>query len=127
MADRAFADHAVELLTALGPVRSRGMFGGFGIYLDDVMFGLVAHDRLYLKIDDETRERFREAGGEPFSYEGKDKPIEMSYWTPPDEAADDPEALLPWAELALEAARRAKARKPRRPRKRRTRGSSAAS
>lgn len=107
------------MLSALGPVRARGMFGGFGIYHEDVMFGLVAYDVLYLKVDDATKERFRAAGGEPFSYEGKDKPIEMSYWTPPEEAADDPAALLPWAELALEAARRAKAKRPpRRPRKR---------
>lgn len=114
MADREFAAHAVEMLSPLGPVRARGMFGGFGIYHEDVMFGLVAYDRLYLKVDDETKERFREAGGEPFVYDGKRKPIEMSYWTPPDQAADDPAALLPWAKLGLEAARRARAAKPRR-------------
>ncbi len=120
MADREFADHALELLAPLGPVRARAMFGGFGIYHEDVMFGLVAYDQLYLKVDDETKERFREVGGEPFSYDGKGKPIEMSYWTPPEDAQDDPSALLPWAELALEAARRAKAKRPtRRPRKRR--------
>jgi len=118
MAERESAEHALELLAPLGPVRARAMFGGYGIYHEDVMFGLVASDQLYLKVDDETKERFREAGGEPFSYDGKDKPIEMSYWTAPDETLDDPTALLPWAELALDAARRAKA--SRRPKKQRS-------
>ena len=86
MADRAFADHVLELLGPLGPVRARAMFGGFGIYHEDVMFGLVAYDELYLKVDEETKKRFRDVGGEPFSYDGKGKPIEMSYWTPPAEA-----------------------------------------
>lgn len=119
MADRESAEHALEMLAPLGPVRARAMFGGYGIYHEDVMFGLVAYDVLYLKVDAETKERFREGGGKPFSYDGKDKPIEMSYWTTPDETSDDPDALLPWAELALEAARRNKAKRPSRPRKRR--------
>jgi DNA transformation protein len=33
----------------------------------------------------------------------------MSYVTPPDAALEDPEAMLPWAVLALEAAGRAAA------------------
>ncbi len=119
MADRAFADHAVELLSILGPVRARAMFGGYGIYHEDVMFGLVAYDQLYLKVDQQTKERFREAGGEPFSYDGKGKPIEMSYWTAPEDTLDDPDALLPWAELAVEAAQRNQAKK--KPRRRRRR------
>jgi len=105
-------DRALGLLLPLGDVRPRAMFGGWGLYLDGVMFALIAGDTLFLKIDGETKARFAAAGGEPFAYarEGR-APVEMSYWTLPDEHMADPGALLPWAELAVAAARRNTARK----------------
>ena len=41
------------------------------------------------------------------------------YFRPPDDAHEDPEAMLPWARLALEAALRARAAKAMRPGKKR--------
>lgn len=83
------------------------MFGGHGLYLDGVMFGLIADDRLYFKTDDESRVKFAKAGGEPFTYEGRTRTVVMSYCTPPDSAMASAKRLLPWAELALAAAKRA--------------------
>ena len=31
--------------------RSRRMFGGHGLYVDDLFVGLIAFERLYLKVD----------------------------------------------------------------------------
>lgn len=101
-----------ELLGGLGPISVRRMFGGAGFYADGRMVALEADGSLYLKTDPQTRARFAEAGGSPFVYDGKGKPVEMSYWTAPDEALDSPEAMRPWAMLALEAAMRAGAAKP---------------
>ena len=109
---REIAEKVVSYLMPLGPVRARGMFGGFGLFHEDLMFGLIAYDRPYFKVDEETKARFGAAGGKPFVYDGKTKPMEMSYWSLPDEISDDPDALLPWAELGLEAARRVRAKKP---------------
>jgi DNA transformation protein len=115
-ADDPVPARVTRLLMPLGPVRARAMFGGCGIFLDDLMFALIAWDRLYFKVDRETKPRFAEAGGEPFVYQGKHKPVEMSYWTLPEERLADPLALIEWAELALAAARRAR-KKPARRRK----------
>ncbi len=112
-ADDPFPARITRLLLPLGPVRARSMFGGCGIFLDDLMFALIAWNRLYFKVDDETKPRFAAAGGEPFVYQGKQKPVEMSYWALPDESLDDPEALMEWAELALRAARQARKKKAR--------------
>jgi len=30
------------------------MFGGFGVFLDALMFGLIAGNELYLKVDSQT-------------------------------------------------------------------------
>ncbi len=106
---------ALALLAPLGPLHARPLFGGFGIYLDGVMFALVARDRLYFRVDEESKLRWASEGSEPFVYQGKGQPVEMPYWTAPPHAEDDPVSLEPWARLALEAARRARAAKaPRR-------------
>ena len=99
-----FVNHCLELLAPLGAVRARRMFGGHGLYLDDVFVALVAFERLYLKADASTQPCFAAAGCEPFIYEGKGKPISMSYWTVPAEAMDSAAEMAPWARLALQAA-----------------------
>jgi DNA transformation protein len=109
--DRSFASRVVGLLMPLGPVEARAMFGGWGVYLEDVMFALVAYDRLFIKVDEETRERFAYAGSKPFTYQGKSRPVEMSYWEAPHGCLKSAETLLPWAELGLAAARRGQAKK----------------
>lgn len=105
----SYVEYTLELLEPLGPVQARAMFGGWGVYLGGRMFGLIIEERLYLKTDELTRPRFEAAGGEPFVYDaGKGrKPVTLSYWTPPPDAADDALALLPWARRAVEAAQRA--------------------
>ena len=119
--DPAICDDVTARLTPLGPVAGRRMFGGFGIFIDGLMFGLIAHDRFYLKVDDGNRENYEATGMEPFTYQGKTKPVRMSYWQVPGEIYDDPGRLAEWAEAALAAARRAKtAKKPPKRRKRET-------
>ncbi len=104
-----FVRHAVELLAPLGTVSARRMFGGWGLYADGLFFAIVADDVLYLKADGTNRPEFEARGLEPFRpFPGK--PTAMPYYPPPDEALEEPEALLPWARSALDAARRAAAR-----------------
>jgi DNA transformation protein len=107
-----FASHCVELLSPLGPTRSRRMFGGHGFYVDDLFIALALGERLYLKTDAQTRERFEAAGCEPFVYDGAGKQVTISYWTAPDEAMESPMLMLPWARLAMEAALRARNTQP---------------
>ena len=63
------------------------------------------------------------AGGEPFVYLGRGRrEVSLSYRAPPPEALDDAEGMLPWARLAVEAARRARAERLARARERALRG-----
>jgi len=108
-----FARYCTELLGALGPSRSRRMFGGHGFYVDDLFVALIFQDRLYLKVDDQTRARFEAAGCQPFVYEAKGERVTIGYFSAPDEAMESPALMLPWARLAMEAAVRARAGKAR--------------
>lgn len=106
-----FCDYLVDLLRPFGPVALRRMFGGAGLYRDGVMFGLVAYDTLYLKVDDTTRPAFVAAGMGPFTYEGKSEPVTMSYFQAPPEAMEDADLLAGWARDAYSVALRAQASK----------------
>jgi DNA transformation protein len=112
MAHEALAEHCIELFSPLGHARARRMFGGQGLYVDDLFIALIADGRLYLKTSEATRKTFADAGGQPFVYPGSEhKPtVVMSYWTPPAEALESPALMMPWARLAMEAA--LAARKP---------------
>ncbi len=135
----ALVDHCLELLAPLGAVRARRMFGGHGLYIDELFIALIVFERLYLKVDASTQPAFKAAGCEPFVYmkpprpplrgdrppegergnlgrpgisSGKNKPITVSYWTVPAEAMESPALMQPWARQAINAALRARAAKP---------------
>ena len=108
----ALVAHCLELLAPLGAVRERRMFGGHGLYLDDLFVALIAGDNLYVKVDAASQPAFAAAGCAPFVYEGQAKSITLSYWTVPAEAMESPAAMQPWARHAIAAALRARAAKP---------------
>ncbi len=108
--DNAYIEYLHELLEPLGKISAKKMFGGQGIYCNNVIMGLVIAETLYLKVDDESRKLFSDAACEPFVYQTKHKQVAMSYWSVPDEAMESSEQMLPWAKQAYAAAlRKAKA------------------
>jgi DNA transformation protein len=108
--DPSFVAHVLDLVGLVGPVSARAMFGGHGVYAEGVMFALLDDGELFLKTDELTRARFVEAGCRQWLYVNKAVRMENTgYFRPPDDAHEDPEAMAPWARLALEAALRAHA------------------
>ncbi len=82
------------------------MFGGFGIFHQGLMFGLIADGNLYLKADVESRDIFETGGSEAFTYYKKRRPYQLSYFLAPEEFFEDSGACLRWARLAFDAALR---------------------
>ncbi len=110
-AEKEFVSYVVDLMQSIGPVRAKGMFGGHGIFLDDLMFGLVADSVLYLKADKEIIPEFEAKGLEAFTYGKKGKEFRMSYYQAPEETLEDAEEMNIWANKAYGAALRAAAKK----------------
>jgi DNA transformation protein len=106
-----FVEYLHEVLAGFGPVTSRRMFGGHGIYHEGLMFALVADDELYLKTDDHSAAAFSERGLEPFTYVKNGKAMQMSYRRAPEEIFDDQDCAREWAILAYESALRERARR----------------
>lgn len=114
-----FVEHLLDLLSGFGEVSARRMFGGYGIYRDGLMFGLVADDELYLKVDELTKPTFDEAGLEPFRFEMKNGKVGvMSYHHVPESALNSPMAMKKWALLGWDAAQRNAASKTKSKRRR---------
>jgi DNA transformation protein len=59
-------EQLVDRPAALGDITSRPVFGGVGLYWEDVIFGIVFGDRLYLKVDEGSRGDYLARGMEPF-------------------------------------------------------------
>jgi DNA transformation protein and related proteins len=105
-----FVEHLNDTFRLFGPIYSKRMFGGYGIYHNELMIGLVADDTLYLKTDSVSAPRFSEAGCLPFEYTKNGVTMKMSYSSAPIEIFDDLELAKSWASLAYEAAVRSKSK-----------------
>lgn len=94
-------DTLVEELAPLGDVRAKKMFGGVGVFADDVMFVIIdSSGKVFLRIDEDTSGRYEAAGGE--------KHGRMPYYSVPEDILGDEAALAEWASEALRVAAAAK-------------------
>lgn len=89
-----YLDYVMEKLSPLGQIKSRAMFGGYGIFHEGVMFALIADDNLYFKVNESNRDDYRKAGSQPF-------PHGISYWEVPAEVLEDDSELHEWAKSSL--------------------------
>jgi DNA transformation protein len=103
---KGYRDFVLEQLERVLPVTAKSMFGGAGLYAQDVFFALIAEDRLYFKVDDLTRPEFQERGMEPFRPFGEDKA--MGYYEVPADVLEDPVQLEGWMRKAIDVAAKAR-------------------
>ena len=102
-----YLDFVLEQLGELGPVSSRAMFGGHGLYLGDQFFAVVHRDRLYFKTDAASRAEYEARGSEPFRPNARQ--TLMTYWEVPAEVVEHREVAVEWAREAVACAAEQKA------------------
>lgn len=66
---RDFVDYVAEQLGETGAIRSRKMFGEYGLYCDDVHFAVICDDQLFVKVTPEGEAAFPDLPKAP-PYEG---------------------------------------------------------
>jgi len=108
----SFRSFVVDQLAELGDVTPKAMFGGVGLYYRDVFFGIVAGDRLYLKVDEGNRADYVDTGMKPFK-PFADRPGTMSYYAVPVDVLESPGDLAAWSRKAVSAAVSSRSRGPR--------------
>jgi DNA transformation protein len=102
-----YLEYVLDNLAEFGEVRSKKMFGGVGLYFGGVMFGLIAQDTLYFKVDDSNRKDYESLGYKSFK-PFDDKKMMMPYYEVPIDVLDDPDELSRWAEKAYRVAEKEK-------------------
>jgi DNA transformation protein len=80
------------------------MFGGYGLYFNNVIFAIIISNELYFKSHPELAKYFAAQGSSPFTYEARGKSVTMSYWKVPIEVIEDEEALSIWFSKSILAA-----------------------
>jgi DNA transformation protein len=104
-----YLEYVLEQLAGVGRVTSRCMFGGVGLYCDDVFFALISGDALYLKVDDSNRADYVARGARQFmpfpDRPERDKPHSgMSYYELPADALEDADECVAWARRSVAVA-----------------------
>jgi DNA transformation protein and related proteins len=98
--------YIVDQLSHCTSVRSRRMFGGIGLYHEDLFFALIDDDQLYFKVNDSSREDYVSRGSHPFRPVGRDsKIVTLGYYTVPAEVLEDIDELKRWMLKAIDVAR----------------------
>lgn len=84
-ADKKYMEYIMDLLAPIEGVRNRAMFGGYGIFHEEVMFALISNSRLYFKVNDSNRPQYEQENCEQF--------MTMPYYEVPASVLDDEAGL----------------------------------
>lgn len=104
MASSSFHDFVVgDVLGHIPGIRSRKMFGGWGIYKEGKIFAIIADEALWFKVHEGNRALFEKAGSRSFTYRNRGKVYEMAYWSVPEAVINDRRKIEMWVESSLAA------------------------
>ena len=112
-ADANLLNAVLDLLSGMGALRQRKMFGGVYIYCDDLFIATIHDDTLYFKANADTAGAFITRGLPIFSYPREGGIATLQYYQAPPEVFTGRAAMKLWAAKALLAAKQDAARKTR--------------
>ncbi len=95
----SFVVYLVDILSCLGQVEARRMFGSQGLYLNGIFFAIVSDDILYLKTNPRTVGKYQSYGALPFA--PSEKQVLKNYLAVPVDILDDEELLIEWVKEAV--------------------------
>jgi DNA transformation protein len=104
----------LDLLSGIGQLRQRKMFGGTYIYCDELFIATVHGGILYFKANENTAQEFIDRGLRPFSYPRQGEITTLQYYEAPAEVFSSRVVMKRWASRALVAARQDASLKKRR-------------
>ncbi|XKT75086.1 MAG: TfoX/Sxy family protein [Patescibacteria group bacterium UBA2103] len=104
-ASEEFTQYILDLLSPLGNIEVKRMFGGALLKVSGKQLGVIINDQLYFKVlNSEVQKRYESEGSTQFSYTRKDKKepiIIKNWWSVPEEIIERREDLIALAEESL--------------------------
>jgi len=99
MQDDSFKDFVLDQLQELSELECRAMFGGYGLYQDEVFFGIIFKGRLYFKTDAKSAVPYLKLGMKPFR--PNEKQTLKHYYEVPVDIIEDRDRLATWAKKTV--------------------------
>ncbi|NAW64969.1 TfoX/Sxy family DNA transformation protein [Photobacterium halotolerans] len=109
--DKPLLKDSIRLFEKFGQIKSRSMFGGFGIFAGETMFALVVNNKLHLRANARNEEAFKQADLKPYVYQKRGFPVVTKHYAIPDSWWETPDVILEHAERSLNAAQADKEKK----------------
>ncbi len=104
MADAEFISFLLDQLSPISGLRSKKMFGEYCLFYGEKIVAIISKDyRIFVKTNDETLPFFLAENAEQFTYFAKGKVQKMHYWTIPELAVEEPDELIKWIRLGMQA------------------------
>ena len=100
-----YVDFILDQLSNWIPILTKRMFGCIGLYADGLMFGIIAKETIYFKVDDSNKNKYLEAGSETLKL-FKSNSVVASFYEVPVEIIEDANQFVVWAEASLEIQKR---------------------
>jgi DNA transformation protein len=98
-----FLEYVLDQMSGLPGVRSRRMFGAYGLYQEDDFFAIVDSGKLYFRTSDTTRPGYESRGMKAFA--PTPKQVLKNYFEVPVDILEDDSHLCDWAKKAVQAQR----------------------
>ncbi len=90
-----------DALAEVPDITAKRMFGGYGLYKDELFFAIIADKQLFFKVSQQTKPLYEAAGSQPFKYNRQDKEIVMdTYWEVPAHVLEDQGTIAQWVQAA---------------------------
>lgn len=100
---QAYVEAQLEDIEGL---KFKRMFGGFGLYAGELFFGILNRERLYFRINEQTKKRYENAGMDVFITPARKKALK-NYYEVPLAVIEQRSDLAEWAREAVAAAKSA--------------------
>ncbi len=97
--DGSFKDFILDQLNGLSEVTASSMFSSFGLYSNNIFFGIINDGRLYFKTNEGTIQKYKDQGMKPFQPSANQKL--KNYFEVPGDIMEDSEELLKWAKESI--------------------------
>lgn len=109
--NKAIIKDSMKLFEPLGKIKSHSMFGGYGIFADEIMFAMVANGLLHIRADKDTTKHFKQQGFRPYIYKKRGRPVVTKYFTITEELWKEQKTILQLALKSLAVAKEERAAK----------------
>jgi DNA transformation protein len=96
----SYLDFVLEQLAGVRRVTHRRMFGGVGLYSDDIFFAVLDNETIFFKVNDDTRPRYEKRKMPAFA-PIPGKPPMRGYYQVPSGVLEDADELTIWATEAV--------------------------